>query len=137
MSCEMEFTSRSERDDDANDVVDIMSLLPVEPYGCYEEESIYMVDGVPLDGSDIDYGAEDEPEWYGGTTIENLIPVEEPRPEPYAPSVFDEEEEERRIKREQVNDAYALAAAAWTDEEADEILRANLPSLGGFIGDLL
>lgn len=78
---------------------------------------IYMVDGVPLDGSGLDYDAEDEPEWYGGTTIENLIPVEEPRPEPYAPSVFDEEEEERRIKREQVNDAYALAAAAWTDEE--------------------
>lgn len=120
----------SEFDGKTNDVVDVMTLLPVEPYG-YEPEQVYMVDGVPIDGSGIDG-------YYGeGVEIEGLVPMEEdPGWGAQGLTEYDlreeEEEEERERIRRQVDDAYAMAATAWTDEEADEILDENLPSMGGW-----
>lgn len=119
-------------DDVPNDVVDVMTLFPVEPYG-YETEEVYMVNGVPLGGSGID-------EYYGeGVPIEDLASVEEdPGWSAQGPTEYElreEEEEEKRERiRKQTDDAYAMAATAWTDEEADEILDENLPSMDGVFG---
>lgn len=91
-------------DDVPNDVVDVMTLLPVEPYG-YEPEQVYMVDGVPIDGSGIDG-------YYGeGVETEGLVPMEEdPGWGAQGLTEYDlreeEEEEERERIRRQVDDAY-------------------------------
>lgn len=123
-----------ESDDFENDVVDILPLLPVEPEG-YEEEQVLVVNGMSMDGS----GTYWEEEWEDDrlVPIDQLIPVEEEPPAQFD-WADDEEEELRQIIRKQIDDAYAMAATAWTDEEAEDILRANLPPGGGLLeGGLL
>lgn len=90
-----------------------------------------MVNGVPIDGSSA-YCEE----WEDGGFVpfDRLIPVAEEPPAQFDWEEDDELETLRQFKQEQVNDAYALAATAWTDDEAEDILRANLPSGGGLMG---
>lgn len=120
-----------ESDGIRNDAVDILPLLPIEPEG-YEEEQVLVVNGVPIDGS----GAYCEEEWEDGGFVpfDQLIPVAEEPPAQFGWEEDDELETLRQLKQEQINDAYTLAATAWTDDEAEDILRANLPSGGGLMG---
>lgn len=130
MAFDPESQSDFESDGIRNDAVDILPLLPIEPEG-YEEEQILMVNGVPIDGSSAYCeGWEDG----GFVPFDRLIPVAEEPPAQFDWEEDDELETLRQFKQEQVNDAYALAATAWTDDEAEDILRANLPSGGGLMG---
>ena len=130
MAFDPESQSDFESDGIRNDAVDILPLLPIEPEG-YEEEQILMVNGVPIDGSSA-YCEE----WEDGGFVpfDRLIPVAEEPPAQFDWEEDDELETLRQFKQEQVNDAYALAATAWTDDEAEDLLRANLPSGGGLMG---
>lgn len=137
MTFDPESQSCFESDDFGNDFVDILPLLPVESED-YEEEQVLVVNGVPIDGSGAYCEEEEEEEWEDGGFVpfDQLIPAAE---EPPAQFEWEEDEKEeletlRQLKQEQINDAYALAATAWTDDEAEDILRANLPSGGGLLG---
>lgn len=124
-----------ESDGIRNDAVDILPLLPIEPEG-YEEEQVLVVNGVPIDGSGAYCEEEEEEEWEDGGFVpfDQLIPAAEEPPAQFEWEEDDELETLRQLKQEQINDAYALAATAWTDDEAEDILRANLPSGGGLLG---
>lgn len=116
-------------DDVPNDVVDLMQILPVEQEG-YEDDPVLVVNGMVFDGSaafDDGEGWDDAPL----VPIDQLFPVEEEPSYPCEWQRDDGEEEARRRFHDQVNDAYARADAAWSYDEAEEILDANLPPGSG------
>lgn len=119
-------------DDVPNDVVDLMAILPVEPEG-YEQEAVYAADGVPSYCSGAFWDDEDAPEGDGLVPIGQLIPVEEEQPCQLDWRPVGEEEEARRRTQELINDAYARADTAWSDEEAEEILWSSLPPGAGLM----
>lgn len=112
-----------------SEMADLTTLFPVEPEGYVEEDPVLVVNGLAFDGSGLSYeegGYDNE----HGVPFDKLIPVAE-EPDPYYAPSPDYEEEARRRQREQINDAYARADAAWSYEEAEEILDASLPEGSG------
>lgn len=131
MSFDAEFAPEG-HDSVTNEVVDVMTTLPVEPE-VYEQEAVLVVNGVPLDGSGAFWDDDDACEEDEFVPFDRLIPVEEPDRRAW-PSADDDDELARTHTRELVNDAYARAAAAWSDDEADDILQSSLPEGAGLMG---
>lgn len=132
MSFDAEFAPEGP-DDAINEVVDLLTILPVEPEG-YEPETVLTVFGVPVDGSGAFWDEDDAGEEAVFVPFDQLIPVEEPYEPDWQP-VADDDAAARECMREQINDAYARAETAWSAEEADEILWSSLPEGAGLMDE--